>query len=77
MTSDMIQGVLRAFLAAIGGYFVTKGAIDQSVATDISGAIVVLVTAIWSITHKQATTAAAKAATQAAVVAATTTAKSA
>lgn len=54
MNSDMLQGIIRAVLAAIGGILVGKGYLSADVLNDIIGALVVLATAAWSIFHKQA-----------------------
>lgn len=53
MNTDLIGGVIRAVLAAVGGYFVAKGTVDQGTFTTISGALVTLGTAIWSIYTNQ------------------------
>ena len=39
MTKDMIWGVVRAVLAAVGGYFVGAGILEQSTVNDIIGAL--------------------------------------
>ena len=47
-TSDQFLGVLRALLAAAGGWAVGKGYIDSDTATAVSGAIVTLAIAGWT-----------------------------
>lgn len=54
MTSEQIGGIVRAIVAAIGGYFVGKGLIDQATATAIAGAAVTVATAVWSVWSKKA-----------------------
>ena len=63
---DMIMGVLRAILAAVGGWMINKGYADSALIEGAIGAILTLVTAIWSIISKKKAAqaiAAAKAAT--------------
>lgn len=54
MSGEQIAGVVRAIVAAVGGYFVGKGVIDESTATTIAGAFATLATAVWSIFAKKA-----------------------
>lgn len=54
MTGDQVAGVVRAIVAAAGGYFVGKGLIDQSTATAIAGAAATIATAVWSVVSKKA-----------------------
>ena len=54
MNKDMIWGVVRAVLAAGGGYFVGAGVLDQSTVNDIVGAIGILFAAGWSVYAKKA-----------------------
>lgn len=49
MNADQIGGIVRAILAAVAGYFVGKGVVDQGTATTIVGAIGTLVVAVWSV----------------------------
>lgn len=52
MTSEMIGGIVRAILASLGGYAVAKGVIDAGMWTAVSGALVTLFTAGWSLWSK-------------------------
>jgi hypothetical protein len=54
MTPEMIGGVLRAVLAAVGGYFVAQGIGDTSSWDLIGGAVVTIGTAGWSMWAKKA-----------------------
>ena len=54
MHTDHIAGVVRAVVAAIGGYFVGRGIIDESTATAIAGAAATIATAVWSVIAKKA-----------------------
>ncbi len=49
---EMILGVLRALLAAGGGYFVGKGVLDEATSQEIIGAVMTIATAVWSILAK-------------------------
>jgi hypothetical protein len=53
MTKDMIWGVVRAVLAAAGGYFVANGVVDAGTLETVLGAIGVLFAAGWSIWSKK------------------------
>lgn len=59
---DMVLGVLRAVLAALGGWLINKGYVDAGQAESLTGAIIVIITGIWSILSKQKTAKAMKAA---------------
>jgi hypothetical protein len=52
MTPEIFGGIVRAVLAAAGGYFIAKGSIDAGMWATISGAVLTLVTAAWSIWSK-------------------------
>jgi len=55
MSQDMIMGVIRALLAAIGGGLVSKGYVDEATSNTIIGAVITLGTAAWSIAAKKKT----------------------
>lgn len=46
--NDQLLGILRALLAAGGGWAVGKGYIDNATATTAAGALLTLGTAAWS-----------------------------
>ena len=54
MTADQVGGIVRAVVAAIGGYFIGKGIVDASTVTAIAGAFATLATAVWSVWAKKA-----------------------
>ena len=54
MTGEQVAGVVRAIVAAVGGYFVGQGMIDTETATTIGGAVATLAAAAWSIYAKRA-----------------------
>ena len=49
MNSDQIGGILRAILAALGGFVIAKGYTDAATFATVSGAIVALGVALWSV----------------------------
>jgi len=49
----MIAGVIRAALAAVGGWLVSNGVIAETEVDGIIGAGVIIATAIWSIISKR------------------------
>ena len=53
MTKDMVWGVVRAVLAAAGGYFVGVGILGQSMMNDLIGAAGIIFAAGWSIWSKK------------------------
>lgn len=53
MSKDMIWGVVRAILAAAGGYLVAKGMIDAGTLETVLGAIGTIFAAVWSVWAKR------------------------
>lgn len=53
MTGDQIAGIVRAILAAVGGYFVGQGVVDAETVTAVTGAAATLAAAIWSVVSKK------------------------
>lgn len=56
MTSDQITGIVRAVLAAVFGYITGKGWLDANTAATISGAVLTLLVAVWSVYSNRAKT---------------------
>jgi hypothetical protein len=54
MTGEQIAGVVRAIVAAAGGYFVGQGLVDAETMTTIGGAVATLAATVWSIYAKRA-----------------------
>lgn len=52
MTGEQIAGIVRAVVAAIGGFLVGKGVLDSETVVAVSGALATLATAIWSVKAK-------------------------
>lgn len=53
MSSEQFAGVLRAVLAAAGGYVVARGFVDNATMLTVVGALVTLATAGWSVWAKK------------------------
>lgn len=53
MSSDQIWGVVRAILAAAGGYFVAKGTISSDTLNSVIGALGTIFAAGWSVVSKK------------------------
>ena len=54
MSKEQIAGIVRAVVAAVGGYFVGKGMLDGATMETIAGAVATLATAVWSVWSKKA-----------------------
>lgn len=52
MDMGMVMGVVRALLAALGGYAVAKGWFDSATVNSLVGAGTVIATAVWSVYSK-------------------------
>ena len=48
MTGEQIWGVVRTILAAVGGYVVAKGYIDNATLTAVLGGAGTIFVAVWS-----------------------------
>jgi hypothetical protein len=53
LTKDQILGITRHALTFIGGLLIMKGLVDEALFTEISGGIMTLVGAVWSIINKK------------------------
>ena len=53
LTKDQILGITRHALTFVGGILIMKGFIDETLLSEISGAIITLVGGIWSIVSKK------------------------
>lgn len=54
MTKSEVNGVIRALLAAAGGFIVARGWIDQETMLALVGAGATVLTALWSVRSKRA-----------------------
>lgn len=48
MTAEQVAGQVRTILAALGGFFVGKGYIDEATSIALAGAVATIVAAGWS-----------------------------
>jgi hypothetical protein len=53
LTKDQLMGMVRHSLTFIGGILLMKGLVDEALFTEISGGIMTLTGAIWSIINKK------------------------
>ena len=53
LTKEQVMGIIRHGLTFVGGILLTKGITDEATFTEISGAVLTLVGAIWSVTSKK------------------------
>jgi hypothetical protein len=53
MKTEEIAGLVRALVAALGGYLVGQGLLDSESAMTIGGAVTTIAMAIWSIYSKR------------------------
>lgn len=53
MTQEQVGGIVRALVAAAGGYFVGQGLIDAETMLTVGGAITTIAVACWSIYAKK------------------------
>jgi hypothetical protein len=51
-SKEQILGIVRHSLTFIGGIFITKGLIDESILNEVIGGAIALTGAIWSIVVK-------------------------
>ena len=53
LTKEQILGIARHALTFVGGILIMKGLVDEALFNEISGGIMTLVGAIWSIIDKK------------------------
>lgn len=53
MTNDQIFGIVRTVLATASGFLVAKGVIDAETAASVTGAMVTIFIAVWSVKSKK------------------------
>jgi hypothetical protein len=52
LTQQQVLGIIRHILTFGGGILVTKGLLDEGMVAEISGAVITLIGAVWSIIEK-------------------------
>jgi hypothetical protein len=53
LTKDQLLGIVRHSLTFIGGILIMRGLVDESTLTEITGGVITLTGAIWSIINKK------------------------
>ena len=53
LTKEQLLGIVRHGLTFVGGLLVKKGIVDEAILSEISGAVITLTGAIWSIINKK------------------------
>jgi hypothetical protein len=53
LTKDQLLGIVRHSLTFIGGILIMRGLVDESTFTEITGGVITLTGAIWSIINKK------------------------
>jgi hypothetical protein len=53
MNAEQIAGIVRAVVAAVGGYLVGKGLADAETVAAVGGALATLAVAAWSVLSKK------------------------
>ena len=53
LTKEQILGIVRHTLTTVGGVLIMKGLVDETLVTEIIGAVMTLAGAIWSIVEKK------------------------
>jgi hypothetical protein len=53
LTKDQLMGMVRHSLTFIGGILIMKGLVDEALFTEISGGVLTLTGAVWSIINKK------------------------
>jgi len=52
MSKEQILGIARHILTFVGGFFVVKGYIDESILSELIGGALALAGTVWSIVDK-------------------------
>lgn len=53
LTREQLLGIVRHTLTFVGGIVVMKGLVDESTMTELTGGLLTLTGAIWSILNKK------------------------
>jgi hypothetical protein len=53
LTKEQLLGIVRHGLTFVGGLLLMKGLVDEAILSEISGAVITLTGAIWSIINKK------------------------
>ena len=53
LSKEQLLGIVRHGLTFVGGLLLMKGLVDDAILSEISGAVITLTGAIWSIINKK------------------------
>lgn len=53
MTAEQFAGIVRAIVAAFGGYLVAKGLVDAETVATLAGVAATIGAAVWSVLAKK------------------------
>lgn len=53
MDKNEIYGIVRAILAAVGGFAAGQGYVDSETAMTVAGAVATVIAAVWSVKSKR------------------------
>jgi hypothetical protein len=53
LTKEQLLGIVRHGLTFVGGLLLMKGLVDEAMLSEISGAVITLTGAIWSVINKK------------------------
>ena len=53
LTKEQLLGIVRHGLTFVGGLLLMKGLVDEAMLSEISGGVITLTGAIWSIINKK------------------------
>ena len=52
LTKEQVLGIIRHTLTFVGGILIARGLVDETLVTEITGGVLTLTGAIWSIISK-------------------------
>ena len=52
LTKEQVIGIIRHSLTFVGGLLIMKGIVDEAMLSEITGGVITLAGAIWSIVEK-------------------------
>jgi len=53
LSKEQLLGIVRHGLTFVGGLLLMKGLVDEAILSEISGAVITLTGAIWSVIDKK------------------------
>jgi hypothetical protein len=53
LSKEQLLGIVRHGLTFVGGLLLMKGIVDEAMLSEISGAVITLTGAIWSVINKK------------------------